>query len=50
MPSLSDHYDIGGFCGCCGTFWPCAELRRAFLAQRQVLASLESPETDPETD
>ena len=50
MPTLSEHYDLDGFCDCCGTLWPCAEMRRAFLAQRQVLARLESPEINPETD
>ena len=34
MSDLSDHLDRGGFCGCCGTLWPCAAMRKAFLAQR----------------
>jgi len=34
LVTLSDHFDNGGFCSCCGTLWPCAVLRRAFLEQR----------------
>ena len=34
MSDLSDHLDRGGFCACCGTLWPCAAMRKAFLAQR----------------
>ena len=34
MADLSDHRDRGGFCECCGTLWPCAAMRTAFLAQR----------------
>ena len=53
MSNLSDHVDQGGFCACCATLWPCAAMRRAFLAQRIVLARLEAPDPDedrPETD
>jgi hypothetical protein len=32
--ALSDHVDLGGFCACCADLWPCAAVRRAFLAQR----------------
>ena len=56
MADLSDHRDRGGFCECCGTLWPCAAMRTAFLAQRaapdglaqraapDVVARVEAPE------
>ena len=54
MSDLSDHFDRGGFCSCCGTLWPCAALRRAFLAQRAAVVvsaarePLESLDDPPE--
>jgi hypothetical protein len=26
-PEASDHHDVGGFCGCCGTVSPCPAMR-----------------------
>jgi len=54
MAGLHDHFDRGGFCACCGTLWPCAAVRKAFLAQRAARdtlaqrAAAEDPPSDPD--